>query len=81
MAADDGPSGVAVSPDGGSVYVTNHFSNTVSQFDVGVDGTLQPKSPAMVAAGDGPAGVAASPDGSLASLSPTSAPTASRSST
>ena len=43
--------GVAVSPDGGSAYVTNAFGGTVSQYDVGADGALTPKSPATVAAG------------------------------
>jgi DNA-binding beta-propeller fold protein YncE len=63
-----GPFGVAVSPDGRSVYVTNFprgsvSPSTVSQFDVGVGGTLTPKSPATVAAGISPEGVAVSPDG------------------
>jgi hypothetical protein len=54
-----------VSADGKSVYVasgtvTNNFS--VSQYDVGVGGTLSPKSPATVAAGRGPAfGIAVTP--------------------
>jgi DNA-binding beta-propeller fold protein YncE len=56
---------LAVSADGKSVYVasgtvTNNFS--VSQYDVGVGGTLSPKSPATVAAGRGPAfGIAVTP--------------------
>ena len=43
---------MAVSPDGGSVYVTNVESDNVSQYDVGAGGALTPKSPATVAAGD-----------------------------
>ena len=35
VAAGNGPEGVAVSPDGGSVYVTNIDSDNVSQYDVG----------------------------------------------
>ena len=35
MAAGDAPFGVAVSPDGSSVYVANHVSDNVSQYDVG----------------------------------------------
>ena len=54
---------MAVSPDGGSVYVTNVGDDSVSQYDVGAGGALSPKSPATVAAGDGPYGVAVSPDG------------------
>ncbi len=56
-----GSIGVAVSPDGGSVYVANENSDNVSQYDVGAGGTLQPKTPATVAAGDGPLYVAVSP--------------------
>jgi DNA-binding beta-propeller fold protein YncE len=66
--AGDYPQAVAVSPDGGSVYVTNYNptnpgGNTVSQYDVGAGGALEPKDPAMVEAGLGPIGVAVSPDG------------------
>jgi DNA-binding beta-propeller fold protein YncE len=61
------PYGLAVSPDGGSVYVAdfaspNHTS-FVSQYDVGPEGTLSPKNPPTVAAGDFPTNVAVSPDG------------------
>ena len=56
-------SGVAVSPDGTSVYVTNIGSSDVSQYDVGGGGVLTPKTPATVAAGGVPVGVAVSPDG------------------
>ena len=56
MAAGAGPFGVAVSPDGRSVYVANAIGDTVSQYDVGAGGALQPKTPATVAAGAGPTG-------------------------
>jgi 6-phosphogluconolactonase len=62
-----GPSGVAVSPDGASVYVTNHTSDfspgSLSQYSVSAAGTLMPKSPATVPVGIGPVQVAVSPDG------------------
>ena len=66
VAAGDRANAVAVSPDGGSVYVANYVSGgdgSVSQYDVGAGGELSPKSPATVAAGDGPNAVAVSPDG------------------
>jgi DNA-binding beta-propeller fold protein YncE len=65
VAAGFGPTGVTVSPDGESVYVTNqeHGGSNVSQYDVGPGGALSPKSPATVAAGDAPTVVAVSPDG------------------
>ena len=61
VAAGIAPEGVAVSPDGQSVYVANNDSNTVSQYDVGAGGKLTPKSPATVAGHGGPRGVAVSP--------------------
>ena len=67
MATDGFSNGVAVSPDGGSVYVTGGRQDlsgfSVSQYDVGAGGALSPKSPATVATGRYPSGVAVSPDG------------------
>ena len=57
------PTGVAVSPDGKSVYVANQFDDSVSQYNVGADGTLSPKVPAKVTADKQPVSVAVSPDG------------------
>jgi WD40 repeat protein len=54
---------VAVSPDGGSVYVASVGSDTISQYDVGAGGALTPKSPPVVATANSPFGVAVSPDG------------------
>jgi DNA-binding beta-propeller fold protein YncE len=54
------PDGVAVSPDGSSVYVADAYGS-VSQYDVGPGGALRPKSPFRVAAGRGSIGVAVSP--------------------
>ena len=64
VATTGGKFGVAVSPDGRSVYVTG--SDSVSQFDVGAGGALSPKSPATVASGVDPEGIAVSPDGQSA---------------
>jgi DNA-binding beta-propeller fold protein YncE len=68
VAAGVGTFGVAVSPDGGSVYVTNILGppepGTISQYDVGADGALVPKSPPAVAdTGSFPGGLAVSADG------------------
>ena len=61
VAAGNTPVKVAVSPDGGSVYVTNALGDNVSQYDVGAGGGLSPKAQATVAAGSGPFGLAVSP--------------------
>jgi len=45
VTAGSGPFGVAVSPDGASVYVANLGSGTVSQFTVGAGGALGAKFP------------------------------------
>lgn len=66
VGANSFPIEAAISPDGKSVYVTNGFGNTVSQYDVGPAGALTPKVPATVAAGTDPEGVAVSPDGKSA---------------
>jgi DNA-binding beta-propeller fold protein YncE len=68
VAAGDQPGGVAVSPDGKSVYVPTGDgqwppSATISQYDVGPGGTLSPKSPPTVAAEATAGSVAVSPDG------------------
>jgi len=46
------------------VYVTNMFSDNVSQYDVGSGGLLAPLSPPTMAAGRGPQGVAVRPTSS-----------------
>ena len=62
--AQDFPLGVAVSPNGKSVYVANEGRyDSVSQFNVAAGGQLLHKSPATVPAGVGPTGVAVSPGG------------------
>jgi DNA-binding beta-propeller fold protein YncE len=66
VGANSFPIEAAVSPDGKSVYVTNGFSDTVSQYSVGRDGALTPKTPATVAGGIDTFGVAVSPDGKSA---------------
>jgi DNA-binding beta-propeller fold protein YncE len=52
--------GVAVSPDGQSVYVTNY--DGLAQYDVGDDGTLSPKDTPTVASGQQPFDIVVSPD-------------------
>jgi 6-phosphogluconolactonase len=67
----DYPQYAAVSPDGGSVYVTTAgdaggvigAGGTVLQYDVGPNGNLSRISPFGVAAGDGTRGAAVSPNG------------------
>ena len=62
MPAGTNPEWLAVSPDGKSVYVTNHNGETISQYDVGAGGLLAAKSPPTVHRGES-AGIAVSPDG------------------
>jgi DNA-binding beta-propeller fold protein YncE len=58
------PIGVAVSPDGKSVYVADFYIfGGVSQYDVGAGGLLSQKTPKTVAAGTDPEWIAVSPDG------------------
>jgi len=62
-----GPSGgVAVSPDGKSLYAVNSGSQTISQYDVGAGGLLTPKSVDAAGAGDTPVEIALTPDGKSA---------------
>ena len=66
VSAGDGPTGIAVSPDGKSVYVTNVFADGadgVSQYSVGAGGALTAMATPTVAAGGEPFGIAVSPDG------------------
>ena len=56
------PLGVAVSRDGGNVYVADAARDLVYQYSVGAGGQLTPMSPASVAAAEA-TGVATSPDG------------------
>jgi 6-phosphogluconolactonase (cycloisomerase 2 family) len=57
--------GVAVTPDGRSVYVSDINSGTISQYDVNsITGALTPKTPAQVPTGVGPTnGLVVTPDG------------------
>ncbi len=75
VAAGMNAAGIAVSPDGKSIYVSGDASSDVSQYDAGTAGGLSPKTPATVAAGLGPAGVAVLPDqGPVASFTASTAP-------
>src|SRR5205807_491915 len=68
--AGKGSWGVAVSPDGKSVYVTNSGTdNSISQFDRASDGSLTPKSPASQSDGTSPENMWLSPDGKNAYVS------------
>jgi 6-phosphogluconolactonase (cycloisomerase 2 family) len=60
------PIGVTVHPSGQFVYVANGPGANVSQFRLGVDGTLLPLIPATVAAGSYPASVTIDPSGRFA---------------
>ena len=66
------PYQIAVAPDGHSLYVTDeHFivessetdEGSVSQFTIGTDGSLTPKTPAAVPAGTEPKGIVINPGG------------------
>jgi DNA-binding beta-propeller fold protein YncE len=56
------PHGIAISPDGESLYVS--FAGGTAQFDVGADGSLTPKTPAVHASGSGGEDIQITPDGS-----------------
>jgi DNA-binding beta-propeller fold protein YncE len=55
------PLGIAVHPNGKSVYVANGNSDNVSQYSVGADGRLSAMSPAAVTSGRNPLEIAISP--------------------
>jgi DNA-binding beta-propeller fold protein YncE len=61
------PTGIAVAPEGGEAYVTNsgisRDTSSVSQYTIGADGRLSPKTPANVPTGFHPTAIAVSPDG------------------
>ena len=59
--AGEAPFGIAVSPDGSSVYVTNDEEDTVSEFSVGAGGALSPVGSAPT--GTVPRGIVVSPNG------------------
>jgi YVTN family beta-propeller protein len=59
IAVGNEPFGVAVTPDGSTVYVTNLLSNTVSVIDAASNTVT-----ATIGVGSGPLGVAVTPDGS-----------------
>jgi hypothetical protein len=52
---------VAISPDGGSFYVTDVYNQTVNQYDIGAGGALTPKSTPSVPADLIPTTIAISP--------------------
>ena len=68
------PRGIAVTPDGTSVYAVNWLDRSVSEYDVNADGTLARKVISTISTGDSstvPAGIAplaiaVNPDGKAA---------------
>lgn len=66
--ASPAPAGLAVSPDGASLYVANRANpGTISQFDIGAGGALSPKATPKVAAETQPIAIAATSAGVYAS--------------
>ncbi len=84
IAGGDAPYGIAVTPDGKSVYIANinaTGAGGVSQYDIGAGGELSPKATPTVAAGGEPNGISVLPDqGPTASFSDGAAPAGSASS-
>jgi YVTN family beta-propeller protein len=66
VAVGAGPNGVAVTPDGKHVYVTNSFDGTVSVMETTGNTVM-----ATVTVGGGPLGVAVTPDGKRAYVTDT----------
>ncbi len=61
IAVGSGPGGIAITPDGGRVYVANRLSGTVSVIDTATDEVVG--EPIAVGLGSKPRGVAVTPDG------------------
>jgi DNA-binding beta-propeller fold protein YncE len=66
VTAGDDLTAIAVSPGGDSAYVANGGGDDLSQYTIGVDGNLTPKTPATVPAGNSPSGIAIADDGASA---------------
>lgn len=61
------PWGLALSPDGNSLYVTNYLgSGSVAEFTVASDGTLSPKATPTASAGRFPVSISFTPNGKYA---------------
>jgi 6-phosphogluconolactonase (cycloisomerase 2 family) len=58
-----GSNGVAVSPDGKHLYVSNQIASSVSAFSIAADGSLNPVAGSPFATGANPRAVSVSPDG------------------
>ncbi len=61
--AGDGPTGIAISPNGDYLYVTNHGQDTISGFTIGSGGTLTAFSSEPLTTGEVPEFIAISPNG------------------
>ena len=69
VASGNGPTGIAVSPNGQFVYVANYNTDGtggISQYTVGPGGALTPMATPTVAAGHNPEGITVSPNGQYA---------------
>lgn len=58
-----GSNGVAVSPDGEHLYVTNQSANSVSAYSIAADGSLSPLTGSPFTTGETPRAASVSPDG------------------
>ncbi len=65
----DGPSSVAIDPDGKHLYVVNRNAATVSQFSIGLGGNLSPLATPLLADGGQPWQMLIDPSGQLAYVS------------
>ena len=63
IATGASPEGIAITPEGGFLYVADTEDNCLSAFRIAADGKLSPLAPATVAAGTWPEWLAISPDG------------------
>jgi DNA-binding beta-propeller fold protein YncE len=61
--AGEEAAGIAISPDGRSLYVAVYGTGSVFQYDIGAGGVLSAKSRASIPAGEGAYAIAISPDG------------------
>ena len=69
VASGNGPTAIAVSPNGQFVYVANYNTDGtggISQFTVGPGGALTPMATPTVAAGHNPEAITVSPNGQFA---------------
>lgn len=61
VAAGSSPAGLAITPNGTSLYVANYNGDSISQYNIAARGKLSPKGPAKAPAGNQPLEVATNP--------------------